>query len=303
MDSTDINLFLSVARTGSFSNAALDLHLTQSALSKRVKNLEDMIGVDLFIRGKGQKGVELTHAGIEFLELAQRWQGIWQDMRTLRNLQGNQALNIGVLDSVQPLTVRLCHALYERDPGMCIRLQVRSSENMYSEIDKRVIDAGFSHVDRQMPSVKRRYTFSESFVVLCAGDYHAGREEPLAPGDLDPDNEVFVAWWSPGYLAWHANHWEMHHSRRLSTSSVHLQLAFLGTLGKWAILPYALARQACDAGRFTMHRIDPEPPPRVCHLLTHRQPRTATRKTLDQFVECLDSTLRETMPWVTIHAR
>jgi len=300
MDSTDINLFLSVARTGNFSSASLDLHITQSALSKRIKNMEDMLGVDLFIRGKGQKGVELTPVGVEFLDMAQRWQGLWQDMCALRSIQGNQALNIGVLDSVQPLTVRLARALYANDPNMRIRLQVRSSEVIYNEIDKRLIDVGFSHFDRQLPSVCRSHTLSEPFVVLSTADFLPGNEGPLDPGELDSDEELFAAWMSPGYLAWHANHWDMDRSRRLCTSSVHLQLAFLGVLGQWAIVPYTFAQQATSDGRFTMRRLRPEPPCRACHLLMHRKPRFSTRKALALFVECLETTLREEMPWIQV---
>ncbi len=300
MDSTDMEVFLTVARTGNVSAAALTLHITQSALSKRIKNLEESLGVDLFSRGKGQKGVELTQAGVAFMELAQRWQGLWQDMRSLRGreLLGQQALNIGVLDSIQPLTVHLSHMLYARDRAMRIRFHVRHSSEMYDEIDKRVVDVGFSLLERQMPSVRRKRLFSEPFVALCAGEHPAGGKGVLRPEDLDPDTELYTAWWSPGYLAWHERHWDLRRSKRLCTNSVHLQMSFLGTLGQWVIMPYSVARQAVEKGSFSMYRLDPEPPPRVCYLLTHGQPRAGIKDALDMFGQCLDATLRDAMPWV-----
>ena len=301
MDNTDVEMFLTVLRTGNVTAASLALHITQSALSKRLKKLEEALGVDLFIRGKGVKGVEPTHAGIEFMQMAQRWQGLWQDMHTLRSLQGAQALNIGVLDSVQPVTVRLSRRLYERDSQMQIRFHVRPSGEMYDEIDRRTVDVGFSHLERPVPAVQRRRLFSEPFMVVrpCG----VVEKEFLTPKELSPDEEVFAAWWSPGFLAWHERHWEMARSRRLCTNSVHLQRAFLGTLGTWAIVPYSVAHEFVKSGQFVMSRLDPEPPPRVCYLLWHKQTRSGVKDALVLFNDCLDQTLRDDMPWMVRPAR
>ena len=293
MDSTDIQIFLTVARMGNVSAAALALNITQSGLSKRIKNMEEELGIELFLRGKGQKSVEITYAGMELMALAQRWEGLWEDMHGLRHLQAFSALSIGVLDSVETITVHLTNALFARDPEMCVRLLVRASSTMYDEIDKRAIDVGFSLMDRQMPSVHRQPLFSEPFVVMHAGEHAGGKAGVLHPAELDQDREVYVRWWSPGYLTWHENHWDPRRSRRLSTNSIHLQKAFLGTHGQWAIMPYSLARKYCDGVSFFMYSVEPGPPPRVCYLLTHRQPRSSVKSALELFHECLAATLRE----------
>ncbi|MDR2819962.1 MAG: hypothetical protein LBB60_05480 [Desulfovibrio sp.] len=153
---------------------------------------------------------------------------------------------------------------------------------------------------RQMPSVYRQRLFVEPFVVVCSGEHESGKTHLLNPRDLDQDQEVFVRWWCPGYIAWHENHWDMRHSRRLSTNSVHLQIAFLGTLGQWGIMPYSLAYKYCDGVKFFMYNLEPMPPPRVCYLLTHRQPRSGVKASLELFHECMEATLRKDMPWGTL---
>ena len=50
MDWDDLRIFLAVARTLSFSQAALHCHLSQPALSATVKKLEETLGVKLFER-------------------------------------------------------------------------------------------------------------------------------------------------------------------------------------------------------------------------------------------------------------
>ena len=58
--------FDSVLRAGSFSAAASELYVSQAAVSKRVRQLEDWLGVDLFERGP--RSLELTQAGAQLAD-------------------------------------------------------------------------------------------------------------------------------------------------------------------------------------------------------------------------------------------
>lgn len=68
MELRHLRYFAAVAAHGSFSRAAHNLHLTQPALSRQVKDLEEELGVPLFRRG--QNSVTLTDAGEGFYEEA-----------------------------------------------------------------------------------------------------------------------------------------------------------------------------------------------------------------------------------------
>ena len=54
-------IFEAVAQNGSFSAAAAELFITQPAVSQAIKQLENRLETQLFIRG--QRGVTLTDAG------------------------------------------------------------------------------------------------------------------------------------------------------------------------------------------------------------------------------------------------
>ncbi len=56
-----LNYFLAVAREESISGAANALHLSQPTLSRQLKDMEDELGKQLFIRGR--KRIELTDEG------------------------------------------------------------------------------------------------------------------------------------------------------------------------------------------------------------------------------------------------
>lgn len=86
MDIDDLHAFLSVARHGSFSVAARTLHLTQSAVSKRIAALEQTLDTRLFDR-IGRR-IILTEAGHTLLSRAEK---ILTDVDDARRAIGNLA--------------------------------------------------------------------------------------------------------------------------------------------------------------------------------------------------------------------
>ncbi|WP_395747384.1 LysR family transcriptional regulator [Prosthecobacter sp.] len=83
IDTRQLRAFVSLARSGSFTQAGRELHLTQSAISHAIKSLETDLGSLLFHR-QG-KSVHLTHAGRELLPHAET---ILQSMHHARAVLG-----------------------------------------------------------------------------------------------------------------------------------------------------------------------------------------------------------------------
>src|SRR5438552_10615319 len=70
MDLSELQVFLMVAREGSFSRAAERLYRTQPAVSLAIRKLEDGLGQPLFVRGA--RPVHLTEAGLFLRDNAER---------------------------------------------------------------------------------------------------------------------------------------------------------------------------------------------------------------------------------------
>jgi DNA-binding transcriptional LysR family regulator len=70
LDLSELQVFLMVAREGSFSRAAERLYRTQPAISLGIRKLEDSLGQPLFVRGS--RPVRLTDAGVLLKEYAER---------------------------------------------------------------------------------------------------------------------------------------------------------------------------------------------------------------------------------------
>ena len=99
MELRHLRYFAAVAVHGSFSRAANQLHLTQPALSRQVKSLEDEIGVALFFRG--QNTISLTSAGEDFYEEAKDILArVDVAMRRIKTRPQEEMLRIGYVHSL-----------------------------------------------------------------------------------------------------------------------------------------------------------------------------------------------------------
>lgn len=94
MELRHIRYFVAVASHGSFTRAAEILHLTQPPLSRQVKDLEEELGVPLFVRGSNS--VKLTEAGELFYEEAREVLARADDaVRRVRGEKGKETLRVG----------------------------------------------------------------------------------------------------------------------------------------------------------------------------------------------------------------
>src|SRR5260370_24038480 len=79
MDITLARTFLEVSASGSFVSAAEHMHLTQTAVSARIRTLEEQLGRKLFVRNKS--GARLTAAGERFARHATTLVQVWERAR------------------------------------------------------------------------------------------------------------------------------------------------------------------------------------------------------------------------------
>jgi DNA-binding transcriptional LysR family regulator len=130
MELRHLRYFAAVAAHGSFNRAAQHLHLTQPALSRQVKDLEDELGVRLLVRGKN--AVTLTDAGEVFYEEARDLLArADKAMQRVRGEGRNEVLRVGYAPSV---TAGIMPGALEKfqaaTPGVRIELADLSSREM-----------------------------------------------------------------------------------------------------------------------------------------------------------------------------
>ena len=73
MNQQNIRIFMAVVEHGSIASAARVLHYTHPRVSEAVRQLENELGVQLLLRGRGIRKVELTPEGQRFIPVAMQW--------------------------------------------------------------------------------------------------------------------------------------------------------------------------------------------------------------------------------------
>lgn len=177
MQLRSIKYFCDVARLGSFTGAAEENFISQSAVSQRVRQLEAELGVAL-VRKKG-RGFGLTAAGAHF---AAKAPGILDELERLRGetvdiaLGSPTALSVGYLEGYDGWEVEAAvAALKRRHPYAQISAFSGSHDMLYDELRLHRADLVFSD---------KRRAFSDEYVnrrIACPMEYiEVSEASPLA---------------------------------------------------------------------------------------------------------------------------
>ncbi|HEY0947483.1 MAG TPA: LysR family transcriptional regulator [Opitutaceae bacterium] len=133
MELRHLRYFAAVAAHGSFQRAARSLHVTPPALSRQVKDLEDELGVILFVRGKNL--ITLTGAGEIFYEEARDVLArADQAVRRVRGEVKAETLRVGFVPS---LTASLLPATIARFQISAPKVKLELSDLTPREMSER----------------------------------------------------------------------------------------------------------------------------------------------------------------------
>ncbi|TDV33824.1 LysR family transcriptional regulator [Paraburkholderia caballeronis] len=171
--------FEAVARCGSFTRAGRELSITQSAVSKQIKTLEDALHCALFDRHA--RGIQLSAAGARFLEeLEPLLYKLQRAIAKAQYEQDSQAVSIACTQAVAhfwlfPRIVRFNQQYPE------ITISVISGNNI-NERSCSESDLGILYGDGDWPTLESAPLFPEVVYPVCSPDLKIAT--PAAPADL-----------------------------------------------------------------------------------------------------------------------
>jgi LysR family glycine cleavage system transcriptional activator len=174
--------FEAVARRLSFSAAAEDLHLTQPAISRQIKSLEEELGSPLFNRGT--RRVELTSAGLSLLRVVDPLLGrLDSTVRQIRIAQGRAQISLSTFPSFATLWLMPRLSDFEREhPGIDIRL---SATDRLADVEDPDLDLLLRHCRPEHAPRGAERMFGELLTPVVG----ARMADAIARGDAPPLNE------------------------------------------------------------------------------------------------------------------
>lgn len=143
LDLAQVRAFVAAADRSSMSRAAAALHVSQQALSKRVRRLEDVVG-PLFERGAA--GVALTEAGARFLPAARQLLATADAALAAARALPAEPLRVDVWGHLHA-PMRLVRRFAEEHPEVVIELSMRRSlPQALAAVQRRELDLAFGNV-------------------------------------------------------------------------------------------------------------------------------------------------------------
>jgi DNA-binding transcriptional LysR family regulator len=171
--------FEAAARHQSFTKAAKELSLTQSAVCRQIAGLEDFLGVGLFRRTR--QGVRLTEAGASYgRQVAGRLDEVERDTLSVMARQGaGTAIELAVVPSFATkwLLPRLA-AFLQDHPETSVSMDTRTRPFLFDDTD---FDAAIYFGDAGWPGTQAHFLMHEYSVPVCSPRLIAGH--PLRNAD------------------------------------------------------------------------------------------------------------------------
>ena len=207
---TALACFEAAARHRSYTRAAEELSLTQSAVSRQILALEAFIGVTMFVRTR--HGVSLTPAGAQYSrQVSRSLQALERDTLDLMTGQGRGG---GVALAAVPtfatrwLVPRLPD-LARRHPGITVHIETRTRPFIFEESGfDAALFAGTPEQVAHWPGIQAEHLMDEDVIPVCSPGLLPGRRASGAGsvfGDGDDGDDsghgVAIAAMDPGRLS------------------------------------------------------------------------------------------------------
>ncbi|HEX3482501.1 MAG TPA: LysR substrate-binding domain-containing protein [Kofleriaceae bacterium] len=208
-----LRYFIAVAETEHVGKAATRLHISQSPLSRQIRQLEDLIGVPLFDRER--RRIRITPAGRWLLgharELVARGDALVRDVRAISGGDAGQ-IAVGCVGTAlaSGILPRVLRRLRSERPGVRLVLRQAASSAQLAQLRAGELDLALIHGDPRAPDLAVRRVFEQPYVLAVPRSGPLARRairpaqlegQPwilVAPGDDERDRWA-TAWGAAGF--------------------------------------------------------------------------------------------------------
>lgn len=190
----ELRAFIAVADHASFSAAAGELHLSQSALSRRIDRLETALGARLFERTT--RKVTLSAVGREFLRRARELlDGLEESMMNIREVAGKMRGEVTIAcvpSAVRYFLPQVLGEYHRQYPNIVVRIVEEGANGVLAAVARSEADFGLNYIGTQEPDVDFEPVLKEPFVLACRRDHPLARRRKVRWAELDEHDYMTV---------------------------------------------------------------------------------------------------------------
>lgn len=187
MELRQLRYFAKAAETLNFSDAAKCLNIAQSSLSQQIKQLEDELGTQFFIRGS--HSIRLTEAGEVMLPFALRTihdaEACTDRIHDLQKMLTG-TLNIGVTHSFSSILTESVISFMKMYPGIKLNIVYKQMNELMELLAKRDIDfvLAFKPIS-PLPDVESHILFQNSLSAIVGNNHPLASKENVSVAELE----------------------------------------------------------------------------------------------------------------------
>jgi DNA-binding transcriptional LysR family regulator len=248
MDIAAARTFLEIVKTGSFVGAAANLNITQTAVSARVRVLEEQLDRQLFIRNKA--GARLTAAGEQFLRYATTMVQLWERARheVAMPVGRDNLVSVGGEHSLwNPLLLNWLIWMRDECSDIAVRAQIDVPERLIDQVQEGILDLAVVYAPPRRTGVVAELLLEEALVAVTTH----------AEGASVAETDVFVDW-GPEFRANHHAAFPDTLSPAVAVNHGPLALEYILAVGGSGYFRMAAARPHLEAGRLHLLRDRPK---------------------------------------------
>ncbi len=186
MDMKTLDYFIQAAKTRSFSQAARDCHISQTAMSLAISKLENEIGYTLFDREK--RPMILTPMGQEFFAWAAATSdGFAKITGAKPDNQKKSMLVLGVANGYDAMALASYTQVFRRDnPSITIMTKLCAPCSIYDKLDNGEVDGFFvpSYIFEDDSDVRSITVDTFPMVVVVSNDHELAALPRISPATL-----------------------------------------------------------------------------------------------------------------------
>ena len=248
MDIVVARTFLEIVKTGSFVRAATNLNITQTAVSARIRVLEEQLDRQLFVRNKA--GARLTPAGTHFLRYATTLVQVWERARhqVAMPVGRDNVVTIGGEHNLwDPLLSDWLVWMRSAAPDVAIQAHIDVPDRLVDQVLEGILDLAVLYAPPHRTGVVTELLFEESLVAVTTD---------AAQGEPAPEDYVYVDW-GPEFRSSHQTAFPEAPSPALSVNHGPLAMKYILAVGGSGYFRMEAARSYLDSGR--LHLIKGKP--------------------------------------------
>lgn len=261
----EIEAFLSIVQHGSFSAAADKLYITQPALGRRIRALEEELGYSLFVRNKGVRHVQLTRQGQAFIGLAHRWQALWNETQEEALLGSEKNFYVASVGSLLAFMLpNVFQTFMKENPKCCLHVTTLHSSEAYSYVSNKTVDIAFITDPMFSSQVKTNILFEEELCLVVGKNLNLPKK--LTISELDPRLEIRTQW-DRNFDMWHNYYFGSKTAPQVYLDEMGFLQYFTQNGDNWAFLPVSIARSILKDAPVSIHELDARLPHRTLYYL------------------------------------